>query len=98
MDNKLYFSVHVKDKGGRLYTNENGKLIGAFKLEIPNMPLDSKLKFKVKADIGDGEGGGYYHIASFNSIALALIFINGLKPMFGFNLGVMRDTIFRFEI
>ena len=47
------------------------------------------LEYKVHADIGDDEGGSYYHIASFNSVAMALIFISGLKPMFGYNTYIM---------
>jgi hypothetical protein len=50
-------------------------------------------EYKVSADIGDGEGGGYFNIATFSTIALALVFINGLKPMFGFKMDIMRDVL-----
>jgi len=52
-----------------------------------------KNEFKVKADVGDEHGGGYYDIATFNSIALALIFISGLKPMIGYNMYIMGHIL-----
>ena len=51
------------------------------------------MEYKVEADIGDGEGGGFYDLAKFNSIALAFIFMNILKPFFGLEMTVVNDML-----
>ena len=52
-----------------------------------------KHEYKVEADIGDEHGGGYYHIGTFCSVSLALIFIEGLRIFFGRDMKIMYDTL-----